>query len=104
MLTVKKPPFSTSAWTHVLFTFENVNPADGSNATATLYLDGQSKGTLRRPLYFDWDTSKAAVMLGIHYVGDFDDLAIFNKALSTAEINHLRQLPRGAGDVKIENK
>ena len=42
-----------------------------------------------------WTPEKAAIMLGIAYIGDFDELAIFNRALSDAELRQLYQLPEG---------
>lgn len=99
LVTVEQPPFSRQAWTHVLFTFDNVNPSDNAVGSSSLYLNGQQIGTLTRRLYLQWDVSQAAIMLGIQYIGDFDDLAIFNRALSAAEVAHLYQLPNGASDI-----
>lgn len=89
MVTVKTPPFSRDAWTHVAFTFERINPEAGKSSQVTLYLDGKPMGTLQQPMRFSWDVEKAGIMLGISYVGDLDDLMIFNRALSPAEISHL---------------
>lgn len=95
MVTVKKPPFSREAWTHVAFTFEKVNGADNAPATATLYMNGESRGSLKGPMQFHWDLSQSAIMIGIEYVGDLDDLAIFRRALTPAEVKQLYQLPKG---------
>ena len=38
-------------------------------------------------------------MIGILYIGDFDDLAIFNRALTAEEVLHLRNLPRGVSGI-----
>ncbi len=38
-------------------------------------------------------------MLGLLYIGDFDDLTVFSKALTPAEIQHLYHLPGGASDI-----
>jgi hypothetical protein len=38
-------------------------------------------------------------MLGLEYIGDFDDLAVFRKALTPAEIQQLFQLPGGVSDL-----
>lgn len=97
MVPVRKPAFNARLWTHVAFTFQDINATDGRDATASLYLHGIHQGTLKRPLQFDWDVDKAAIMLGLSYVGDFDDLAIFNRALSADEVEALRTLPHGAG-------
>ncbi len=95
MVTVKKPPFSRAAWTHVLFTFDNVNGADQEVATASLYLNGELQGSLRNPMQFHWDLKQAAIMLGIDYIGDMDELAIFRRALTANEVRSLYQLPHG---------
>jgi hypothetical protein len=97
MVPVAKPPFESSEWTHVAYTFENINAADGSDATAILYLNGKSQGALKGPMMFSWDPSKAAIMIGIYYIGDFDDLAIFNRALTADEVAQLHGLPEGVG-------
>ncbi len=89
MVTVHKPPFAKTEWTHVAFTFQNINAADKSPATATLYLNGQSQGELRQPMKFTWEKPNVLIMLGIEYVGDLDDLMIFRKALTEKEIQFL---------------
>ena len=100
MVVVKKPPFSGDEWTHVAFTFENYNAADSNTAARSiLYLNGQSSGSLVKPMQFHWDKENTAIMLGLLYIGDFDDLAVFSKALTPAEVQHLYHLPGGASDI-----
>jgi hypothetical protein len=86
MITVKKPSFTRQAWTHVAFAISGVNAADASKAQATLFLDGKSQGTLDSPTRFTWDNSKTAIMIGIEYIGDLDELMIFDRALTEAEV------------------
>ena len=93
MVTIKKPPFSRDAWTHVLFTFSGVNASDHRPGKATLYINGQSQGKLEQPMQFSWDIKKAAIMLGIEYIGDIDDLMIFSKELNADEVMYLYKLP-----------
>ncbi len=93
MVTVKKPPFSRDAWTHVLFTFSGVNDSNKRPGKATLYINGQSQGALEQPLQFTWDLKKSAIMLGIEYIGDIDDLMIFRRDLDAAEVKYLYALP-----------
>jgi hypothetical protein len=88
MVTVKRPPFASDRWTHVAFTFTNVNAEDNS-AKAVLYIDGQSQGEIAHPQQIHWDLSKTAIMIGINYLGDLDELSIFNRALTEAEIQLL---------------
>ncbi len=40
MVTVKKPPFSREEWTHVAFTWKDINSKSGKPAVATLYVNG----------------------------------------------------------------
>ncbi len=100
MVVVKKPPFSRDEWTHVVFTFSDVNSTTGTESTASLYLNGKLQGTLQKPLRFTWESSdpeakEAVIMLGINYVGDMDDVAIFGRALTADEVKALHELPEG---------
>lgn len=99
MVTVKKPSFTRQAWTHVAFSISGVNAADKSNAKATLFLDGKAQGSIDSPMQFTWDNNKTAIMIGIEYIGDFDELMIFNRALNEADVqtitNHFRPKNQG---------
>lgn len=89
LVTVEKPPFGRRKWTHVLFTFENFNTG-ATNGVANLYLDGKFQGALSsRQQTFTWDPSQTLVMLGLSYVGLFDELSIFKRPLSGKEIQAL---------------
>jgi hypothetical protein len=48
---------------------------------------------------FTWDNSKTAIMIGIEYIGDFDELMIFDRALNEADVltitNHFRPKNQG---------
>ncbi|MFO0804245.1 MAG: LamG-like jellyroll fold domain-containing protein [Gemmataceae bacterium] len=79
MHTVTKPPFMRDRWTHVAFAFENFNTGKADGA-AKLYLDGKLQGAITgRNQRFTWDVEKAAIQLGMSYVGLFDDLALFDR-------------------------
>lgn len=95
MVTVKQPPFSGEDWTHVCYTWRDVNPSDDRPGTATLYLNGVLQGTLTRPLRFTWDPEQVGIMLGIYYVGLMDDLIIFNRELDAQQVGLLYRHPRG---------
>ncbi len=41
MVTVKKPPFSSTSWTHVALVLDHINTP---NSASTLYLNGQAQG------------------------------------------------------------
>ena len=93
MVTVKSPPFAANQWTHVCFTWENVNASDQSPATAALYLNGQYQGKITRPMKFTWDPEKVGIMVGINYVGLMDELSVFRHALGGDQVKHLFENP-----------
>lgn len=89
MYTVTRPPFGSGKWTHVAFTFENFNTGK-PDGVAKLYLNGKLQGEVSgRNQLFTWDPEKAAIQIGMSYVGLYDDLAIFNRSLSEVEIQAL---------------
>jgi len=99
LITVDKPPFTGSRWTHVVFLFEHFNTGK-PDGVAKLYLNGELHRVLSpREQTFTWDPSKALVMLGLNYVGMLDELAIFNRALADQEIRTLYQLKEGVGSL-----
>ena len=84
LVVVKQTPFRRGEWTHVAITFTGLGSGKGA---ATLYLNGKSQGTT--PVLkenFAWDLAKGALRLGVAYVGMFDDLAVFNRALTAKEV------------------
>jgi hypothetical protein len=90
---VMRPPFTRENWTHVAFTFENFNTGK-PNGIAKLYLNGEERGVLKeRTQTFTWDYEKALIMLGLSYVGGFDELAIYDRTLSREEVRKLNGRP-----------
>jgi hypothetical protein len=97
LITVTNPPFTSGKWTHVVFTFENFNTGK-PNGEPTLFLDGKRQGTLSpREQTFTWEIDKAAIMLGLSYIGLIDELAVFDRALNPLEVAALHGLPGGIG-------
>ena len=99
LITVDDPPFSRSKWTHVAFTFLNFNTmrADG---VVRLYIDGRLRGELGQRLQtFTWNPEENAIALGLNYVGLFDELSTFNRALADAEVAALHRLPGGVASL-----
>lgn len=91
---VEDQPFRRETWTHVLFTFSGFNRG-AEEGVARLYLDGELQGEIRRSQTHTWDPAKAAIQMGLNYVGRVDDLAVFDRALGAAEIEALFALPAG---------
>ena len=94
---VKNPPFSGDVWTHILINFSNLNTGNGK---ASLYLNGEHKGTrdsIDTP--FTWELAQSNIYLGLGYIGLMDELSIYNRALTTKEIQALYQLENGVHDI-----
>ncbi|RMG19261.1 MAG: hypothetical protein D6730_21825 [Bacteroidetes bacterium] len=87
-------PFSRQSWTHVAFSIENLNSAEGGSVR--FYLNGAPVGKREQIKdHFFWDEARANIMLGLSYVGLMDELTVFDKALNEAEIRQLYVLPAG---------
>jgi hypothetical protein len=94
MVPVHKPPFGTGKWTHVVFSFGNVNSGK-KDGWGKLYLNGESQGQFTGfENTFNWDVAQSAVTLGLNYIGLLDDLAIFNRPLTDAEVKAIHQAPQ----------
>jgi hypothetical protein len=94
MVQVARAPFSRTKWTHVVFTFDRLN--SGKAGIGRLYLDGVPQGVIKDwDLTFGWEAAKVQLVLAVAYVGFMDDLAVFNRALTEAEVGQIRQLPAG---------
>jgi hypothetical protein len=84
LVIVKQPPFARGRWTHVAITYSGLG---GGSGEAKLYLDGRLQGA-SSPIKeaFEWDPAKAAIRLGVNYSGLMDEVAIYRRPLTPAEI------------------
>jgi hypothetical protein len=99
MVAVYKPPFTHDDWTHVVFCFGNINSAKQAG-WGRLYLDGKDQGAFENwPLAFNWDVSQSALTLGLSYIGWIDDLAVFNRPLTAAEVCMIHELKNGVSSL-----
>lgn len=95
MVQIEKPPFSREQWTHVVFTWENANTGS-KNGIGRLYLNGAPSGEFKDwDLTVKWNPEQMVLNLGAAYVGLFDDLAIFDRALSASEVKMVNAAPKG---------
>jgi hypothetical protein len=100
MVAVHQPPFASEKWTHVVFCFANVNSGK-KDGWGRLYLDGKDQGAFENwQLVFNWDETKSALTVGLSYIGGFDDLAVFNRPLTGAEVQQLHALTNGIRELK----
>jgi hypothetical protein len=99
MVPVHKPPFGRDRWTHVVFTFSNINSGK-KDSVGKLYLNGKPQGSFGdREQVFNWDASKSALTIGLNYIGDFDDLAVFSRVLSDGEVMRIFSGEKPVGDL-----
>lgn len=99
MVQVEKAPFSREKWTHVAFTVENVNDKTKS-PLGKLYINGKLQGAIEKwDLRFEWDPAKVLLVLGAAYVGHQDDLAVFDRPLTDAEVALLYGLKTGVREL-----
>jgi len=91
------PPFSRDAWTHIVITFSGLGSGAGR---ARLYLDGAPLPEVREDIAepFTWD-SPGSIRLGLSYVGLYDDLALFDRALTSDEVAALHALEEGVSEL-----
>lgn len=100
MVQVERAPFSRDAWTHAVFTLENVNDKSQPQS-GRLYLNGKLQGVIANwNLTFGWDPNRVQLVLGAAYVGHLDDLAVFNRALTDSEVQHLYTLKQGVRELR----
>ena len=99
LIVVDDPPYAAGRWTHVAITYTGLNTDGGG--TANLYLDGvpQPKTVTGIAEPFTWDLARAAIRLGVNYVGLFDELSMFNRALSADEVRALHELEQGVAEL-----
>jgi hypothetical protein len=94
LVVVKRTPFAKGQWTHVVITHEGLGTKQGGKAS--LYLNGAMQGTtetIRES--FHWDMARAALRVGVNYVGLFDELSVFSRPLTGAEVKELFQRKAG---------
>ncbi len=92
---VTQPPFAHGQWTNVVIVFSNLGSDAGG--TAKLYLNGKLAGTtegIKEP--FNMEPASATIRLGVNYTGLLDELTMYSRALTDAEVAALYQLDGGA--------
>lgn len=100
MVQVARAPFSRDTWTHAVFTLEKINDKSKSPA-GRLYLNGKQQGTIENwDLTFGWDPARVMLVLGAAYVGRLDDVAVFDRPLTAAEVAVLNALPQGVASLR----
>ena len=88
--------FKASDWHHVVMTWTGFDTGR-SDARTALYVDGKLIGELKdREIAMEWDLEKTGIYISVGYIGLLDELSVFNRALTPAEITLLFKTSRTA--------
>lgn len=89
MVEVTGPRFARDRWTHIVWTWTRFNTGAADGAFAC-YLDGEPAGSLSDRLQtYTWDPREVSIALGVQFIGLMDELTIFNRALTPAEVRSI---------------
>jgi hypothetical protein len=89
LIPVTELPFAGDRWTHVLITHEALGTAQGKGS---LWLNGVKQGEKTGIAdRFEWDMNAATIRVGVSFVGAFDELSIFDRPLTDAEVSRVFQ-------------
>lgn len=92
-LTVKKPAFKPGVWHHLAQTWGNFDSGKADGWTAC-YLDGKLVGKIAgRDANMTWDAAQVRFHIGSALVGMIDEVALFSRTLSDAEVQRLHAAP-----------
>jgi len=88
-------------WTLITMTYANINSETGDAATMQIFVNDESVGEIRKPISVAWMTPgatlkddkevepEAAIFLGLNYVGELDDLRLYNHTMPAEDIRRL---------------
>ncbi len=90
---VKRVAFKQGEWRHVVLSWKNFDTGK-KDAVSQLWVDGKLMGEIKdRSLAMKWDIDKVGIYVAISYIGLLDELAIFSRPLTEAEIQELHKSP-----------
>lgn len=90
---LKEVNFKAGEWHHIVLSWDRFNTGrkDGSHS---LYVDGKKIGDLKDyPVAMDWDIEQTRVYFAVNLVGLLDELAVFTRPLTAAEVSILYKKP-----------
>ncbi len=92
MVRVPKVDWKAEDWHHVVISWSGFDTE--KNASSKFYIDGKLIGEINdRPIAMKWELEKAGIYIAINYIGLLDELAIFNRPLTEAEVKTLFTKP-----------
>jgi len=93
MVRVPKVGWKADDWHHVVLTWSNLDTGK-EDAVTSLYIDGKLIGQVKdRAIAMGWDVEKANIYVAINYIGLIDEMGVFKRALTAAEVKRLHAMP-----------
>ena len=93
MVRVPKVGFKSGDWHHIVLRWQNFDTGK-KDALASLFIDGKKIGDVKdREIAMGWDVDKAGIYVAVSYIGLMDELALFNRPLTDAEVWLLHKKP-----------
>src|SRR5262249_41265799 len=93
MVRVPKIGFKEGKWHHVVMSWQHFDTGK-KDAVSTLYIDGEKIGSVAdRDISMAWDLDHTGIYVAVNYIGLLDELAVFNRPLTEAEIALLHKNP-----------
>lgn len=93
LIHVKKIGFQEHDWHHLVMSWRNVDSGK-ADSRITLWIDGRRVGELRdRNVAMKWDVEKTGIYFAVGLIGWMDELAVFRRTLTDAEITALHSDP-----------
>jgi hypothetical protein len=93
LIKVQAVGFKSGEWHHVLLNWQNFDTGK-PDAVAELFIDGKRIGSGKdRAIAMDWNLGHAGIYVAVNYLGLLDELAIFRRPLTEAEIGELFREP-----------
>jgi hypothetical protein len=86
MVRVPKIDWKAGEWHHVVLSWKNFDTGK-ADAVSVLYIDGKRIGAVKdRAIAMDWDMTRAGIYVVVNYIGLLDELALFRRGLTAAEV------------------
>lgn len=102
MVWLKQVPFKQGEWRHVVLSWKNFDTGK-KDAVSQLWIDGKLIGEIKdRAISMKWDVDKAGIYVAVGYIGMLDELAVFNRSLTEAEIRDLHKNPGRLASLKAK--
>jgi len=93
MVRAGSPGFKAGEWHHLAMVWKGFDTGK-PDAELQCYVDGKLAGTLKdRAIAMGWDLDRAGIYIAVNYVGSLDELAVFSRALSSADVARLHRRP-----------